>query len=305
MFLRGNTQRAEFEKIKMGKVQEAVDDLVKSHELTLTELVKCKNLLRIAELADKEYKNKESKHETGTKHEFDFDWFLRFFEGAGNISNEDMQLIWARILAGEVQKKGAFSLRTLETLRNMSQSEAMIVQQAAQLVLTQVNREKFIYCDNLSENLTYEQEVYELNEAYGIDNKEISVMIECGILGSAKKQYRVSFFEGSNHIYNGNIIIVFQTKPNQNKSCEEFLEYYAYEVTQIGNQLISILDVQPDNKYILDLGLILKKKFPDFTISAYGIKSIEGENIIVDTDFNVLSNYKNETINDDSFQWKK
>ena len=100
MFLRGNTRRKEFEKIKMGKVQEAVDDLVKNHELTLTELVKCNNLLKIAKLADREYKNRDSKQETNTNSEFDFDWFLRFFEGAGNISNEDMQLIWARILAG-------------------------------------------------------------------------------------------------------------------------------------------------------------------------------------------------------------
>lgn len=43
MFLRGNTSREEFEKIKAGKIKEALDDLVDSHELTFTELVKCKN----------------------------------------------------------------------------------------------------------------------------------------------------------------------------------------------------------------------------------------------------------------------
>jgi len=110
MFLRGNTQRVEFEKIKMGKVQEAVDDLVKSPELTLTELVKCKNLLRIVVLADREYKNKKSNHESSTKHEFDFDWFLRFFEAAGNVSNKDIQFLWARILAGEVETPNSFSI---------------------------------------------------------------------------------------------------------------------------------------------------------------------------------------------------
>jgi len=303
MFLRGNTQRVEFEKIKMGKVQEAVDDLVQSHELTLTELIKCKNLLKIAKLADREYKGKNSEDETNTRKEFDFDWFLRFFEGAGNISNEDMQLFWARILAGEVQQKGTFSLRMLETLRNLTQIEAMLIQQVAPLVLTQVNREKYIYCDNLSTNLTYEPEVDEVNEAYGINDKMVSVMIECGILGSAKKQYRVSLLDGSTYIFNGNIIVMFQSKSNQ--KTEEFLEYYGYEVTQIGVQIMSVLDVQPNNDYILDLSIVLKKKYPDFAISAYGIQTIDGDNIIIDTKIDVLSGYKSKTSDNIDLQWRK
>ena len=294
MFLRGNTQRVEFEKIKAGKVQEAINDLVKNRELTLTELVKCKNLLKIAELADKEHKKNNTKYEANIKHEFDFDWFLRFFEGAGNISNEDMQTIWALVLAGEVQQQGTFSLRTLETLRNMTQSEALLVQKIAKLLLTQVNRVKFLYCDNSSSNITYEPEVDDLNEAYGINNKEISLMNECGILGSAVKQYRVSFFEGSTQIFNENIIILFQTNSEQN--CDEFIEYYGHEVTQIGTQIISILDVKSDNNYIIDLGFILKKRYPNFTISAYGIKSMDHDNIIIDPNFDVLHN--NEKIND-------
>ena len=56
MFLRGNTRRQEFEKIKVGKIKEAIDDLVDSHELTLTEMVKCKNLLKIAKIVFFAYK---------------------------------------------------------------------------------------------------------------------------------------------------------------------------------------------------------------------------------------------------------
>lgn len=55
MFLRGNTRRQEFEKIKLGKMNEAINDLVDSRELTLTELMKCRNLLKIAKMADEEY----------------------------------------------------------------------------------------------------------------------------------------------------------------------------------------------------------------------------------------------------------
>lgn len=50
----------------------------------------------------------------------DEDWLTRFFEIAKNISAEDMQFIWGKILAGEIVNPGSFSLRTLEVLRNIS-----------------------------------------------------------------------------------------------------------------------------------------------------------------------------------------
>lgn len=58
----------------------------------------------------------------------DVDWVNRLFNYAGDISNEKMQEIWAAILAGEVKRPTSFSLRTLETLHNISQSEAELFQ---------------------------------------------------------------------------------------------------------------------------------------------------------------------------------
>lgn len=55
----------------------------------------------------------------------DQDWLMRFFNTVEDVGNEEMQEIWARLLAGEVKKPGTFSLRTLETLRNMTQEEAV------------------------------------------------------------------------------------------------------------------------------------------------------------------------------------
>ena len=66
------------------------------------------------ELGDKEVPN----------HGPDPDWTARFFDYAQDISSEDMQRIWARILAGEVESPGRASLRTLDTLRNMTKRDA-------------------------------------------------------------------------------------------------------------------------------------------------------------------------------------
>ena len=54
----------------------------------------------------------------------DEDWKTRFFKTAEDVSNTDMQDLWARILAGEVARPGTYSVRTLETLKNLSQHEA-------------------------------------------------------------------------------------------------------------------------------------------------------------------------------------
>ena len=57
-------------------------------------------------------------------HDPDPDWAARFFDIAQDVSSEDLQKLWARILAGEVETPGRTSLRTLSILKNVSQSEA-------------------------------------------------------------------------------------------------------------------------------------------------------------------------------------
>ncbi len=54
----------------------------------------------------------------------DDDWTARFFDHAKDVSNEDMQNLWAKVLAGEVRRPGRFSLRTLDILKNLSPDEA-------------------------------------------------------------------------------------------------------------------------------------------------------------------------------------
>lgn len=63
----------------------------------------------------------------------DDDWATRFFNIAQDANNEDMQTLWAKILAGEIKKPKSFSLRTLETLRSISTEDAKLFQDAVAL----------------------------------------------------------------------------------------------------------------------------------------------------------------------------
>jgi hypothetical protein len=52
------------------------------------------------------------------------DWVSRFFRECQDISDEQMQLIWARILAGEVAQPRSFSPRTLSIVRDLTKYDA-------------------------------------------------------------------------------------------------------------------------------------------------------------------------------------
>jgi hypothetical protein len=54
----------------------------------------------------------------------DMDWTLQYFDSAQDVCDEDMQKLWARVLAGEVASPGSYSKRTLQFLRTLQKDEA-------------------------------------------------------------------------------------------------------------------------------------------------------------------------------------
>lgn len=51
-------------------------------------------------------------------------WRRKFFMEAENVCDRDLQVLWGKILAGEVASPGRYSLRTLEVLKQMTKREA-------------------------------------------------------------------------------------------------------------------------------------------------------------------------------------
>jgi hypothetical protein len=54
------------------------------------------------------------------------DWIATFFERCRTVSNEEMQSLWARILAGEGNSPGTFSKRTLSIVSELDRGEAAL-----------------------------------------------------------------------------------------------------------------------------------------------------------------------------------
>jgi hypothetical protein len=64
----------------------------------------------------------------------DPDWTAQFLRIAGDVSNEDMQTFWARLLAGEIASPGSFSKRTVATLGILSHTDAIAVEQLSSVI---------------------------------------------------------------------------------------------------------------------------------------------------------------------------
>ena len=54
----------------------------------------------------------------------DHDWSARFFNYIQDVSSDEMQLLWAKVLAGQIAQPGSVSIRALSILRNMDQPTA-------------------------------------------------------------------------------------------------------------------------------------------------------------------------------------
>jgi uncharacterized repeat protein (TIGR03899 family) len=70
----------------------------------------------------------------------DQDWFSAFVSLAEGISNKTMQDLWAKILAGEISQPGSFSLKTMQTFRTMSITEAKLLAKACSLAMSDARK---------------------------------------------------------------------------------------------------------------------------------------------------------------------
>lgn len=78
------------------------------------------------ELGDKQVEDREPDH----------DWTARFFSDVQDVSSEEMQLLWSRILAGEVERPGRTSVRTLGILKNLDKETANLFARLCSLCIS-------------------------------------------------------------------------------------------------------------------------------------------------------------------------
>ena len=115
-------------------------------------------------------------------HEVDHDWTSRFFNDVQDVSSEEMQKLWGRILAGEVERPGTTSIKTLGVLKNLDKAVRHSLREALfHLCINQTGRQKLP--DARAPSLGGDAASNALKE-YGLDYGNLNVLNEHGLIVS-------------------------------------------------------------------------------------------------------------------------
>lgn len=186
----------------------------------------------------------------------DPDWFQQFCELVLEISNKSMQQLWAKILAGEIESPGKFSLKTLHTLKRMSYKEALALQQAVNLSCkTRQDPSARIYFGYIRKPSLWRaltgksRAVLNLNQ-FGLSYPQILSLIDIGLLHSSEIE--------SGELPAGQVLNWQYQQLQLNGTITGkgvVLQYYKY--TASGAELLPLLSSQPNHAYISALKQLL------------------------------------------------
>lgn len=254
-------------------------EIFENQSFTLYEITKLKNFIKTANFAAEQITNIDSQPAGGEK--VDFDWLMRFFDSVGNVSNEELQKLWGKVLAGEMGQPGNCSLRTMDIIRNLSPKEAKVFDKLCQYVVKSGDC-YFIFHNGFS-GLTDENfNSYNYILKTGLNYSDSIVpMIECGLL-SIDNSLTTDFMSNKVlDIQNQEIICFIIANQLENN----FLSIEPYFLTRSGIELFHIIKGMPgfktNNAYPVLCFKELKKQFPELLISAHKIR---GEDDFEETD---------------------
>lgn len=68
--------------------------------------------------------------------EMDEDWISHFFEKCRTVSGKEMQSLWSNLLAGEANKPGSYSKRTVDLVSTLDKADAQLFTQLCSFAIT-------------------------------------------------------------------------------------------------------------------------------------------------------------------------
>lgn len=180
------------------------------------------------------------------KVKLDTDWLARFIDCAQDVSDDEMRLLWAKILSGELSKSNSISVMTLETLRNMSKRDAEIFHKLTSYSLVD-NEGGGTFIPN---NGVFINDNYKTDEYYGISYDELLWMEELRLI-NLNAGLEINFNKEGDHsrvettLSCGKLSIVIYSDYEVTIPC--------YVYTRVGAQLHSLIeDVTPNVKFFED-----------------------------------------------------
>lgn len=265
IFLRKDTAVAEFEKIKAGQLKEVAVELLSSGKMTYTEYYKANNFLDVAQKADLYYS--EMKREESSE-SYDFDWFMRFYEAVGDVSDTEIQEIWARILAGEINSPTSFSMKTIDVLRNLSKKDAELFGSICTFCMESGDHS---FLPNYDEYLNM----------CGITYSDVMRLSELGLINNGPLIVLKVPIDNQARVFSSDdkYVLFLHTEKDETQS----LDVKQYPLTIAGRELRSILEYERDEQAMIRFGRVLSTN-ESVNVSVNRIVKIKGGTITYNSD---------------------
>lgn len=169
----------------------------------------------------------------------DRDWTARFFKHVEDISSEDMQMIWGKILAGEIKQPKTYTYRTMEVLKNLTQFEAELFGRYANRTIWQ--RNDFAFLVNL-------------NDSYKIPLGYVARLEEAGLLAQGEN---VNYFIDNDD--NEKVLISFDWVIHVQAAAEQTgFRIPVYLLTTAGEQICKLIKPDSDLAYLSEFATKIK-----------------------------------------------
>ena len=172
----------------------------------------------------------------------DEDWLNRFFNIVEDVSDEQLQSLWSRILAGEILQPHSYSLRLLEFLRNISKDELELILK----IMPFITGKKIFKNDNILSK-------------YGINYELILKLDEIGILNSSamiSQYYDLNNNEQASLFDNKEIICLVNNKSSEKKH----ISIPIFTVNEIGLKLQKLSNTKMNVDFVKEILTSISKE---------------------------------------------
>lgn len=153
------------------------------------------------------------------------DWATRFFGYVQDVSEEDMQVIWAKILAREIEKPNSFSIRLLNLMSMLSRKEAEVIGNMAQFVVYgYTSHDAYILNSKKIEELKF---------------NDVMLLMELGLLDGSSNLAITLDKKGADSI---NLLLTKKETGLFVSSTQEHMFVHIYKLTSLGREIMQLVD---------------------------------------------------------------
>ncbi|TQM89727.1 DUF2806 domain-containing protein [Roseinatronobacter monicus] len=238
------------------KPAESLEFAQAAHEAAQAqEMQQAVNLKKIALYAEEEAEELDQQFEgleaggTNRQPDLDADWFAKWRTGAQEVSKDEMQRLWGKLLAGEVATPGSYSMHTIEFLSRMSSADAAALAHVAPFV-TSIGIIKVTDKDFKNLGLTFSHLLY--LDDLGLINGTNAIEGITWTLGQIEQENGRSV---STLDVGRDALVFFHSEGGERQSK---LKFNVYTLTRVGREVLTLASfpIHPEYlKLICDLGI--------------------------------------------------